>query len=237
MRLKRNVQVVLAGCCLLTGCAEQMRRTMIPEPVCSGSSDRLNAAWRALNQALETPGGCDPDAGQHCEQLRAEIARLAVECPNSPEVLMANALLAFQAHLLADSQQLLDRLLDEHAPYPEASSLRARIALEEGNLRFALRFLEEQLQRFGEDAGMHETYASALFLARRWEDARGQLAMAARLGAPAWRIAYGLGLIEESQAHYAEAKARYEEARQARPEWKAPDARLRALAAAGRISQ
>lgn len=237
MRLTPRLHMLLAFSCFLAGCAHQVGKVMIAEPVCSGSSARLNQAWRDLHQALETPGGCDQDGGRHCAALRAEISKLALDCPNSPEVLMANALLAFQAHDLARAQQLLDQLLSFHVAYPEAGSLRARIALEEGNLRFAIRFLEEQIRQFGDDFGLHETYASALFLGRRWDDARTQLTIASNLGAPAWRVAYGLGLIEETQGHYAQAKARYEEARQARPDWKQPDARLRALLASGKISQ
>ena len=203
---------------------------------CSTAPAKLNELWKALHDALQNPGGCDAESYRHCEVLQAEIARLAINCPNSPEVLMANAVLAFRGHQLARSQQLLDQLLSLQADYPEAASLRARIALQDGNLRFALRFLEEQLQRFAEDPGLHETFAFAFYLAKRWDEAAAQLQLAARLGAPAWRVAYGMGLVEESRGRYAEAKAGYEEAEKARPGWPQPAGRLRALAAAGKIS-
>ena len=149
---------------------------------------------------------------------------------------MANAILAFQSHDLVRSQQLLDQLLSLDAKYPEAVSLRARIALQEGNLHFAIRFLQEQLRRFGDNPGIHETYASALYLSHLWNDARVQLGIAAKLGAPDWRISFGLGLIDESQGLFAQAKAHYEEALRARPNWKPPEARLRALIAEGKVS-
>jgi len=235
MRISLSHLLLLGMACLAAGCAHRKSTFLMSGAACADASARLSELWKDLHEAIETPGGCDLDGGRRCEMLQNEISRLAVNCPTSPEVLMANALLAFQGHELLRSQQLLDQLLSLQVNYPEAVSLRARIALQEGNLRFALRFLEDQMHRFGDDAGLHETYASALFLARRWTDAREHLGIAARLGAPPWRVAYGLGLVAESQGQFAEAKARYEEARQSRPDWKQPEARLRALVAAGKV--
>jgi tetratricopeptide (TPR) repeat protein len=237
MQFKRSsfILFLLAGS--FTACVHQMKTVTYSGATCTTVAAQLAEGWRALHQAMETPGGCDANGGRRCEVLQAEIARLATDCPNNPEVLMANALLAFRARDLARSQQLLDQLLSLRPDFPEAASLRGRISLEQGNLRFALRFLQEQIQRFGDDPGLRETYASALFLARRWDDARLELGMAQKFGAPGWRVAYGLGLVEESQGHYLEAKARFEEARQGRPGWKPPDSHLRALAASGKIAQ
>jgi tetratricopeptide (TPR) repeat protein len=238
MRLSPSHLLLAVLTCLTAGCAAHRQNTFIMSgAACTSAGGRLSELWKALHDAVETPGGCDLEGGRRCEALQTEIARLALNCPNHTEVLMANALLAYQAHDLIRSQQLLDQLLTLPGSYPEAASLRARVALQEGNLRFALRFLEDQLHLAGDDSGLHETYASALYLARRWDEARSQLGIAGRLGAPAWRVAYGLGLIEEGQGHFPEAKARYEEARQSRPEWKQPEARLRALVAAGKVAQ
>jgi tetratricopeptide (TPR) repeat protein len=189
-----------------------------------------------LHEAIVTPGGCEPEGGRHCDALEAEISHLSLNCPTSPEIVMASALLAFQSRQYVRAQQLLDELFALQVGYPEAVSLRARIALQEGNVRFALRFLKDQLQLFGDNSGVHETYASALYLAHLWSEAREQLAIAARLGAPSWRVQYGLGLIEEAQSHFAEAKQHYDVARQERPDWKPPQARLRALIAEGKIT-
>jgi hypothetical protein len=84
---------------------------------------------------------------------------------------------------------------------------------------------------------LHETYASALYLAQLWEPARQQLSIAARLGAPAWRVAYSLGLIAEAQHLFSQAKVHYEESLRARPGWNLPEARLRALVAEEKVPQ
>ena len=203
---------------------------------CSVAGARLSAAWRELNTALQTPGGCETDGGVQCDALRAQIERLSVDCPNNTEIVMANALLAFEARNFARSQQLLDELFSLGISNPEAAVLRTRIALEQGNIPFALRFAEQQIRQMGDDPGLRETYASALYLVRRWDEARAQLQTAQQLGAPVWRIAYGQGLIAEADGKFDEAKLRYQAALQARPGWKQADSRLRALVASGKVA-
>ena len=149
----------------------------------------------------------------------------------------ATALLAFSQRNLVRTQQLLDELAGLGVSLPEASELRARIALEQGNAQFALRFLDSQIRLHGDHPGLRETYASALFVTNRWDEAQAQLAVARQLGAPVWRIAYGEGLIEESKGNFASAKSWYEQALQQRPKWTPAESRLRALVASGRTSQ
>jgi len=209
-----------------------MRRIDTLGTVCSAAGPRLTEAWRTLNQALQTPGGCEADSGLRCEASRAEIRRLSVDCPGLPEVLMANALLAFEARDLVRAQQLLDQLFSLPATYPEAAVLRGRIALEQGNLPFALRFLDQQIRQMGDSGELRETYASALFLSRRYQEALVQLEVAQRLGSPEWRLAYSRGLIEEALGRFPQAKERYEEALRGKPGWKVAESRLRALVAA-----
>ncbi len=54
---------------------------------------------------------------------------------------------------------MLDELASLHTAYPEAAVLRARIALEEGNRPFAIRFLDQQIRQFGDVPQLRETYA------------------------------------------------------------------------------
>jgi tetratricopeptide (TPR) repeat protein len=235
MRSSLSYLLLLGLSCLAAGCAHRPQTFLLSGASCGDAPARLKELWKDLHEAVETPGGCDQESGRRCEYLQNAISRLALNCPTTPDVLMANALLAFQAHNLIHAQELLDQLLSLQVSYPEAASLRARIALQEGNLRFALKFLEQELRRFGDDAGLHETYASALFLAQRWDPARAQLGIAAKLGAPAWRVAFGLGLIDETQGRFPQARERYQEALQARPGWKLPEARVRAMVAEGKV--
>jgi len=202
---------------------------------CSASQVRLTQAWRALHEALQAPGGCELDSAVRCEALRSQIERLSVDCPGNPDIVMANALLAFDGKDFVRSQQLLDQIFSTGVVPPEAAVLRARIAIEQGNLQFAIRFLDQQIHQTGDSAGLRETYASALFLAGRLDEADIQLSIAEKLAAPGWRVAYGKGLIDEARGRFAEAGSRYQEALRAKPGWKQAESRLRALVASGKI--
>ena len=218
----------------LCSCANRQTRLSPLGTRCDTASPRLEEAWRALSEAVRTPGGCQQDNGLQCDALRARIERLSVDCPNNPDVVMANALLAFDARNFARAQQLIDELASLDARKPEAAVLRARIALEQGNMPFALRYLEQQIHQMGDDPGLRETYASALYMAGRLEEAQAQLAAAREFGAPVWRVAYGLGLIEEAKGRFDEARLRYQEALQKKPGWRQAESRLRALSLRGK---
>jgi len=237
MRLNRVTPLVLMCCCLELACTSRIARPRAAVAFCGTAGSRVHQAWQNLSAAVQTPGGCDPDNGLRCDTIRAEMERLSVECPYSPDVVMANALLAFEDHNPARAQQLLDELSALGVSNPEAASLRIRIAIEEGNIPFALRFAEQQIRHMGDDAGLRETYASALYFAGRWEETRTQLAAAQELGAPAWRVGYAQGLVAESEGKFDEAKQRYQEALKSRPEWRQAESRLRALIATGKVSR
>src|SRR5258708_14673441 len=186
---------------------------------CSGVGARLNESWTALLEARSSAAGCAPDRNgvDLCEAMRRQIELLSHECPNHAQTLMANAVLAYDAKQVVKAQQLLDQLFSIQGVYPEAAVLRGRIALEEGNVPFALKFLAQQLRISMDHAGLREVYASALYLAKRLEEAKSELQIAGALGAPKWRIAYHRGLIEQAARHLAEAKRDYENAVQGRP--------------------
>jgi predicted Zn-dependent protease len=178
--------------------------------------------------------GCVLDAGQlgsECDRLRVEIARLAVICPTHAPTLMANAVIAYDDKRPADAQQYLDQILSQPRSFPDAAMLRGQIALEEGNTPFALRMLEEQIKLAPDQSGLHETYAAALYLGGQLARSRDELTLAQALGAPRWRIAYHLGLIEEASGNRAEAARDYSEAVSGNPQFQPAAARLRALQA------
>ena len=178
--------------------------------------------------------GCPIDAnqvGSDCERLRLEIARLAVVCPNHAPTLMANAVIAYDEKRPVAAQQYLDLILSQPRSFPDAAVLRGQIAIEEGNLPFALRMLEQQIRLAPDQAGLHETYAAALYLDGQLPNARTELALAERLGAPRWRIAYHLGLIEEAAGNRAAAVRDYTEAVSGNPAFQPAASRLKALQA------
>jgi predicted Zn-dependent protease len=178
--------------------------------------------------------GCDPAVQggmSECDRLQREIERLAVVCPAHAPTLMANAVIAYDEQRPEESQQLLDVILAQPRSHPDAAALRARIAIEEGNLPFARRLLTQHIKLAPDHPGLHETNAAALYLDGNLGDARAELTLAQTLGAPRWRIAYHLGLIEESSGRGDEASRLYAEALAGNPGWAPAEGRLRALRA------
>jgi tetratricopeptide (TPR) repeat protein len=230
MHLNRFAPLPLLGTFLLWSCATRHIQTTALGTSCAAAESTLARDWQMLSDAREAPGSC-----ANCDALQAKVERLSVDCPSNSNVMMANALLAFDGRNFVRAQQLLDELSSAGGVNPEAGVLRGRIAMEQGNMPFALKFLDQQIHRTGDHAGLRETYASALYLTNRWDEAREELGVAQRLGAPAWRTAYGLGLIEEALGRYEQAKLRYQEALTAKPGWPPAASRLRTLAVSGRV--
>lgn len=170
-------------------------------------------------------GGCTQD----CVSLRREIERLAVVCPTHAPTLLANAVLAYDDGRLEVAQQLLDQVLGQSGTHPDAAVLRARIAIQEGNLPYAGRLLREQIKLAPDHAGLHETLGGMLFLSRQYAGAMSALSRAAALGAPGWRISYHLGLVQEAEGRLDEAARHYSESLMANPGWPPAQSRLNAL--------
>ncbi len=180
------------------------------------------------------PGGCGSleDGIYTCEEQRREVERVAYVCPTYVPGLMASAILAYDERQYGRAQQYLDALFGLQKVHAPAAVLRGRIALEEGNVPFALRFLGERVNLSPDDPELREVYAGALYLGGKLADARRQLDIAARLGAPAWRVAYHRGLFEEAAGNLHEALHYYEEAMRERPEWEVASARRDGIIAA-----
>jgi tetratricopeptide (TPR) repeat protein len=214
----------------VTGCAT---RSPLLHQQCYDADAQLAEVLQPF-EALRAKGcnaGTSRAAGSECDRLKAEIARLAVVCAGHAPTLMANAVIAYDEHRPQDSQQYLDQILSQPRPYPDAAVLRAQIALEEGNIPFARRLVDQQIMLVPDHAGLHEVRAATFFVDRRLDDARAELTRAGALGAPRWRIAYHLGMIEELSGHADEAARLYTEALQGNPSYAAADSRLRALRA------
>jgi tetratricopeptide (TPR) repeat protein len=145
---------------------------------------------------------------------------------------MASAILAYDDRQLARAQQDLDTLFGFQKVHAAAAVLRGRIALEEGNLPFAQRFLAEHVKLSPDDADLREVYAGALYLAGKIPEAKKQLMVAANLGAPAWRVAYHQGLFEEAAGNFHQAFQYYEGALKERPDWDLAMARRSGITAA-----
>ena len=97
----------------------------------------------------------------------------------------------------AKSQFYLERVLALEPGHPDATALRARIAIDDGNLGFAGKILDDAILVRLDSPLLRETRAWVLHLDGDDEAALDSLAEAERLGSPLWRVAYNRGLIAE----------------------------------------
>jgi tetratricopeptide (TPR) repeat protein len=224
MTVRPLVLVVLA--CAAAGCSS---RSLYSRSECLNADVQLRDAVQQLDAARSS--GCadeNPRGAHSCVRWENELKRLAIVCPAHPATLMANAMLSFESQP-ERAQQYLDQELALPGIHPDAAVLRGRLAIDEGNLPFARRFLAEQVKLAPDHAGLHETYGAALYLSGRLEDALSELLTARTMGAPAWRIAYHLGLVEEANGHTETAITYYSDAVAKNPGFAQAQSRLNAL--------
>ncbi len=160
-----------------------------------------------------------------------EVRRLALEFPAHVPTLLANALLSGAGRDREGAQRYLDRLLALDPGHVEAAVLRGHIALQEGNVHLAREVLSHAILLAPDRAELHETLAAAAYVSGELDEARAGLARAQRLGAPAWRTAFDLGLVEEAAGDPDAALRQYAIALQVRPDFPRARARDRALRA------
>jgi predicted Zn-dependent protease len=209
----------------LFSCATPPIRTTLE---CLAPQPRLETLWNSL-QDSRAANCLGPKGEDVCDPTRREIERLSFVCPGRIDALMASAILAYDAMEIVKAQQLLDDLLSRSGVHPQAASLRARIALEEGNLPFASRFLLQQIKLSPNHAELREMLAATRYLSGSLPEAQTELEAAEKLGSPRWRIAYHLGLIAEAQGDRLRAQRLYEESLQLRPGWLPAQSRLQGL--------
>jgi len=188
----------------------------------------LVGTWRAERRgdAEVQPDGhiiVDPD------RTRTAVERLALDYPAHAKILLACAVIAYESGDVASAESWLDLLVSSRTAPPEALALRARIDIEQGDLPTARTLLDRQLVLSPDCPDLHEAAAALAWIEGRSADARHELDVAQRLGAPAWRVAYDNGVVAESAGLMDEAAAAFRAALQARPGWAQPAQRLRAL--------
>jgi tetratricopeptide (TPR) repeat protein len=164
-----------------------------------------------------------------CGRIQAGIVSLGLEFPTNPEVLLVNAVVAFETHQPEQAQSYLDALLEQDPSHPGAAVLRSRLALDQGNLPHALRLLNDQLTLRPDSADLREALGSVYYLSGEFDAARRELTIAERLGAPAWRVAFNRGLIDEAQGRGDQAMDYYRKALEENPEYEPARSRLRGL--------
>ena len=164
-----------------------------------------------------------------CGRIQAAIVSLGLEFPTNPEVLLVNAVIAYETHQPEKAESYLDALLEQESAEPGVAVLRSRLALDQGNLPHARRLLNEQVTLTPDAADLREALASVHYLSGDLASARRQLLIAERLGAPAWRVAFNRGLLEEAEGKTNAAMEYYRRALDENPDFEPARSRLRGL--------
>lgn len=198
---------------------------------CNKADTVTRQLWEKLDKMRSDPRGCKTQSGGegHCEQIEWQLQRLSISCPSNASGLAVNADVEYFHHRLPEAQRYLDQLAELGNEPISATVLRARISLEEGNIPFAVRFLERNLQLSPQETELREVYASALYMSGKALESIQQLNFAEQLGAPRWRIAYNRGVIYELDHDEISAIHEYQKSLEAKSVDNPAAARLRAL--------
>lgn len=223
------ILIVGLGC---GGC----RSVLAPPPDCPGDPDEavmeLRADWQRApyvgNYEGTDCGGCESEVKSK-EFIRRETENLLFRYPRHVPTRYFAALLAYEADDPIRAIEHLDTLFAIQPVHPEATILRARIALEDGNTPYAQKLLREQVALRPNDPALHEALSSAHFMDDQLDDALSSLDAADRLGGPRWRIEYNRGVIEEARGNSQMAAGHYKTSLSLMPHWGPPRNRLEAL--------
>ena len=201
-----------------------------------GKNDPTVRVTKLLDEWLrvrEGGGSCASGGRKYpfvdCGRIQSAIVGLGLEFPNNSEVLLVNAVIAYETNQPENAESYLDALLEQESTEPGVAVLRSRLALDQGNLHHARRLLNEQVNLTPDAADLREALAAVHYLSGDLASARRQLLIAERLGAPAWRVAFNRGLLEEAEGHTESAIEYYQGALDENPEYAPARSRLRGL--------
>lgn len=221
----------IAASLAITGCANMdTYRKAYPDP-----NERLGHLLALYRINLKEGDGCHeirrpPHETLDCTRLIAELDRLVMEFPNHKDLLMANAVLSYKTQRKEVAQLMLDRLLAQPGAHPEAAILRARIALEQGNVIGAVQLLERQAMLAPSNLDLRSALASAYYTQGDYERARNLLMTPGMANHDPPAHSYHLGLIAEAQEDWRAACDHYRRAVGFAPEFAPARARIIGLA-------
>ena len=220
--------VAIGSLLLIFGCASTNNKLDSADPAI-----RLRALLEQWNRVYELGGSCASGGRKYpyvdCGRIQAESERLASDYPNNSSVLLANAVIAYETRQPQKAASYLDSLIGSNRADPGAVVLRIRLAVQDGNLPFARRLLEQQVQLAPDASELREALASVYKLLGEFALAERELTVAERLGAPAWRVDYNRGLLAEAQGDPAAAMEFYRRCLDEKPGWEKAQSRLRGL--------
>lgn len=138
------------------------------------------------------------------------VEALATRYGSHRESLLASAALNLDRGAPTRSQLYVERALQLDPSDADARYLRARIAVADGNPGLARRIVDEGLVYRPDSYLLWEASAWLWQLEGGWDQARRDLESAAKVGAPAWRVRWNQGLVEESAGNLEAARTHYQ---------------------------
>ncbi|MDC0662278.1 hypothetical protein [Marinobacter sp. SS21] len=227
----KPVMLALVMIVALAGCATTERRYSADAQDPNLVVRQILSQWK---KQLASGVACQDDnrSGDlnDCDDLMRRLFALYSAFPRNERVQFAIAVVSYHTGRYEQAGNFLDQVLRGQRPRSEATALRARIALEQGNVERARTLLNAQIQLHPMDSMLHELMASVYFMDQHTHRAFEALAVSQRLGAPLWRIAYHRGLLFEQSGNQAAACEHYAEAFSRRPDFQIAQGRLVALA-------
>jgi tetratricopeptide (TPR) repeat protein len=219
----------LLGAVLSAGCNTPSKGGYRPHT--NDPDTELAKLYDAYKSGKEADGAGKNRNVYDAHRAAYEIEKLAVEFPTHVPTLFTCGAIAYELGQPEKASAYIDTLLKVQPAHPEAAVLRSRISIGDGNLVAAEDGLRQQVQYVPDHAGLREALAAVLYLRGDHQAAREELAMAQRLGAPGWRIAFNQGLIHEARGEDAAARGLYEQALEENPEFAPAGSRLAGLRA------
>lgn len=197
-----------------------------------GPDQRLLAIVDQLEEQKATGGApIESNGVVDGQRLYNELRRLSLDYPGHAPTLYVLASETYEMGRQERAAAYLDDLFDVQPVHPEGGVLRARLAIGEGNLTKAQRVLEQQIRYTPDHSGLREALGSVLYMDGDLEAARIELERARRLGAPVWRVAFNLGLIEEAAGNHTLAMERYQVSLRLKEDFRPAASRLAGLEA------
>ncbi|WP_372865713.1 tetratricopeptide repeat protein [Spongiibacter sp.] len=222
----RSLLAVVAMVSLSACVSMDAHREATPDP-----NKRLDKMLALYEQGRESGSACAElwkaySATTDCERILNEVERLSVEFPRNTRILLASAVMQYEAGREDKAQLMLDNLLSMPGSHPEAALLRSKIAMNDGSTTRARAVLEAQILLNPDYAELREALAATYYLDGKYDQAQRALSIAGRLGAPGWRLSYHQGLIREAKEDWTAACGLYAMALEQRPDFRAAAARL-----------
>ncbi len=201
-------------------------------PACAvWNPDYVQDPDEALREILADAKEIESDDAVTTQRMQFAVEALATRHPNHVASQVAAATLAMDQGQHQRAQGYTDRALDLAPNNVVARCLKVRIAVRDGSLDLARKIVDDGLRMRPDAAALYESAAWIHQLDGRHDDALRALDAAAALEAPAWRICFHRGLVEEMRGHLDVAEKHYRAAWKANPSSREARQRLAGLRA------